>query len=308
MDLTPIRVRGARHGIKRLSPFVRKPPSERRRRDNSALGKGTKLALPSNDALGVPKRTLSKIEKLPLEILEAIFTFAPNPSFPLASPIFGGALSNDRMYSICASTWLLDAGPDDGPPSTNTALLNQVHRLLGCRWMTWTRFKDILGKIVVTSATLGPLQDDRIVPLNFTEPWRQPPLINIRLGPEVHIPEKLLCGPWSLDKSQFLYYLCFLGLRIDWNRSTAGEVASAGLEDAIKARSRLAVASLLSDQVLVLPTQEILRSAIMQYGCDETIVFLLLNACILAKSREYDGLVESGTLTANPLDSAIWSW
>ena len=48
------------------------------------------------------------------------------------------------------------------------------------------------------------------------------------------IPEKLLHGPWTQEKGNFLMDLLCVYANIDWINSTSGEVASKGLEDAIR--------------------------------------------------------------------------
>ena len=264
---------------------------------------------------------------MPPEIIEAIFTYAPNIGLPLSSPLLGRILANEKMFTECASTWFkfksaapsgdissprrhreLEVATVSPAPEQDTAPY-QAGRLLSCRWMTWPRFKNILRNTVFEIDVPGhDKNDDNIPRLNFDHPWEQPNLPILALGPSVHIPEKLLRAPWSSEKSMFLYYLCFLGLRVDWAGSTAGEVATDGLKDAIKARDRRAVIALLSAQVSVLPSQGNLRSAIIDHGCDQTIVFHLLNACLSAKSKEHEGLLQYGSMTVNALDALIWSW
>ena len=59
------------------------------------------------------------------------------------------------------------------------------------------------------------------------------------------IPEKLLRGPWTQKKGDFLKMLLDGGAAIDWVNSTSGEVASKGLEDAIRENNLLAVIALV---------------------------------------------------------------
>lgn len=55
------------------------------------------------------------------------------------------------------------------------------------------------------------------------------------------IPEKLLRGPWTPSKCEFLESLIHAGAMIDWIGSTAGEVAELGFQDALKEQSTHAI-------------------------------------------------------------------
>ncbi|MCJ1476155.1 hypothetical protein MMC13_004820 [Lambiella insularis] len=59
------------------------------------------------------------------------------------------------------------------------------------------------------------------------------------------IPEKLLHGPWTNQKGHFLQLLLKSGcMGVDWMNSTHGEVASLGLEDAIREENICAIRAL----------------------------------------------------------------
>ena len=60
------------------------------------------------------------------------------------------------------------------------------------------------------------------------------------------LPEKLLHGPWTQEKGDFLMYLLNAGVRLDWLYSIGGEVATVGLEDAIRECCLPAVMALVS--------------------------------------------------------------
>ena len=59
------------------------------------------------------------------------------------------------------------------------------------------------------------------------------------------IPEKLLHGPWTQEKGDYLKMLLDAEAGIDWVNSTSGEIASVGLEDAIREQNLLAVTALV---------------------------------------------------------------
>lgn len=129
------------------------------------------------------------------------------------------------------------------------------------------------------------------------------------LEPAMQMPEKLLRGPWSADDVQFLYYLLWQGVGIDWSYSTLGEVAAGGLSRAIADGQRTVVASLMSRGVGVQPTMDMLRMAIVQHGCDKTIVFYLVCAAVrsVIESRGQRRSDTSAT-DVNFRDPSIWSF
>ena len=59
------------------------------------------------------------------------------------------------------------------------------------------------------------------------------------------IPEKLLHGPWTQEKGDYLKMLLDARAGIDWVNSTSGEIASMGLQDAIREQNLLAVKALV---------------------------------------------------------------
>lgn len=251
-----------------------------------------------------PKTYKVGLDGLPSEVIQLIFDFCSDSNLPLASPKIAQQLSDERFYSRHAVD-LLVVGTD-----TDERLDNAVTALLERRWMTWPMFQRVLqaainqpvrtdpSEIVETSSDLVHGSDDT---LHFTNPAEQMPLHRIRLGRKQLIPAKLLQGPWTTDKARFLYYLAWLGLRIDWENSTLGEVASRGLDQALAERNYVAVVALISRRDYVLPTTEHLRKAIVDQGCDITMVFHLLASAVRAR-------VYGRELEMNFRDPAIWSW
>ena len=59
------------------------------------------------------------------------------------------------------------------------------------------------------------------------------PFLSFPNASACQIPEKLLHGPWTQEKGDFLTLLLDQGGSIDWVNSTSGEIATRGLEDAI---------------------------------------------------------------------------
>lgn len=116
------------------------------------------------------------------------------------------------------------------------------------------------------------------------------------------VPEKLLHGPFTTNKTALLYVLTALNGEIDWKGSLAGETAKAGMRDAIREGNERAVAALAV--LLGVPgaiTTEMLRLAVVECGCDVNIMrHLLFNAQILA------GDVPKDMLDFH--DPRLWAW
>ncbi|KAF2223505.1 hypothetical protein BDZ85DRAFT_281433 [Elsinoe ampelina] len=252
---------------------------------------------------------------MPPEIIQSIFSYCPNPHLPLASLAIAAKLSTERMFTRCGVSLLskdIPVATDDDQPTEDPAppphTRAEIEALLRCRWLSWPRFQTILRAVLTTFLSHHPSTTSLIPALLFDEPHLQPPLSFTTLSSTISIPSRLLHGPWTPTKSSFLHYLTFLNLTIDWSTTTLGETATAGLAEAIESKSRLAVASLLTEHLCLRPTQAHLRSSILQHGCDPTIVFHLLSAAVRAKARSRRELGPGQGSDVNTLDPSIWAW
>ncbi|GAB7352599.1 hypothetical protein MBLNU459_g2979t1 [Dothideomycetes sp. NU459] len=181
--------------------------------------------------------------------------------------------------------------------------------MLQCKWMSWTIFKNAVRELQSRWARerLSSESDDGYAAApNFDRPDEQGLLDYLHLHPRVQVPQKLLQAPWTQDKTAFLYYLIWNNVGVDWEHSSRGEIATQGLQQAIQARSRQAVASLLSPLVGVVPTAAAIRAAVVDHGCDQTLVFCLLNAALRAHvvSRAEARLLTDFSFR----DPSLWSW
>ena len=109
---------------------------------------------------------------------------------------------------------------------------------------------------------------------NYSRVFRFPEYLNT-----CEIPEKLLHGPWTQEKGDYLKMLLDGGAAIDWINSTSGEVASKGLEDAIRENNLLAVIALVVGRPYIPFTEkanaettmresEYARELALKKGCD----------------------------------------
>ncbi|MCJ1466689.1 magnesium ion transporter [Pseudocyphellaria aurata] len=141
---------------------------------------------------------------------------------------------------------------------------------------------------------------------------------------ECRVPEKLLHGPWTDEKCEFLTLLTRGRATVDWIDSTSGEVAEVGLWNALKERNERAVRLLIEDDlredyphewliyhpdwmassstcaiarrynvmdrnqrsaVAVTPKMEHLRSAAIEHDCPLEILEILVNGNGFRKER-----------------------
>lgn len=248
--------------------------------------------------------------------MQLIFEFCDSANLPLASLPISKQLSEDRLYQNHAVRLLRCSGKNCDLRNEKTGYSHDVQALLQRRWMTWKMFQRVLLQVYETEKRETDHMSDQsstshvsITPPNLDDPSSQGSLSYTHLGPKLQIPPKLLTGPWSSEQTHFLHYLTWLRLGIDWELSVFGEAAIEGLGQAIRERSRLAVATLVCPVIGVVPSMANLRSAVVDYGCDQTIVFHLLNAAmrshILSRS---DGQSASTSTSVNFRDPSLWSW
>ena len=250
---------------------------------------------------------LSDFEQLPTEILHVIFQYSNNICLPMSSIVFSRLLSAEHIYVRFACELL----------RSQQCATTALSRMLQCRWMSWRIFQKAVRECFAKAErqAAGEQSDDEddppqdpphIQPPNFNDPVNEERLPYLNLRAPVQLPEKVLRGPWSSEKSSFLYYLIWHHVGIDWSLSSRGEVATQGLQAAIEQRDRRAVASLVNPVVGVIPSALAIKSAVMEHGCDQTIVFHLLQAALRAHVA---ARLEGQPLTDFSFrDPSLWSW
>ena len=335
--LTPIRVRGKNKRTKQAkkqhsnSTSSRNPPSlvpprkgrpRKSLRNQSIVGAkrpraNSPVSFPNTTTTGAS--TLSRLEQLPVEILQKILLFSLNLGLPQASPHLGRALASDHVRTeLVLRTFDLVTEELDSKErgSLQSALLRQ-------KWLTWTLLRKCyeprLGRCAAAKLrefafkymphiqkarvaemelacansfnfdnglhcwSLGPgtsvfyggkekeyslkIENRLHLSLSFNSWWAFSAMVtkpseanrkDARMDkatwetyrPGIYssnlvIPEKLLRGPWTQEKGNFLMDLLRASARIDWINSTSGEVASKGLEDAIREDNLHAVRALV---------------------------------------------------------------
>ncbi|RAL65989.1 hypothetical protein DID88_005650 [Monilinia fructigena] len=160
------------------------------------------------------KRKMSQLEKLPTELLETIFLYCLNLSLPACSPVIGGKLSSETVYS-----------------KTIIAAFDPI-------WDEW------YGKIINPDLERDYTgMDSSLQSAILRYRWARLPTY-VNLPRDTEIPHKLLMGPWNEEAVRFLFWLVMGGVRIDWLTSTSGEAAIIGYKNAVRElrSSRLRIA------------------------------------------------------------------
>lgn len=287
--------------------------------------------------------TLSNFEQLPTEIVQDIFEYSNNINLPLSSLIFSSQLSAESIYVRFATDLLYaaDCGAFSGQVCSTAAAIS---RMLQCRWMSWRIFKaavqgcfaraeravherrkrdtienDMNGSDdpnsdeenpqsvqPIATASASPEEEMVLLPLPplFEEPFEERRYYHLHAP--IQLPDKLLRGPWTPDKMHLLYYLVWNDVGINWSLSSRGEVATRGLQSAIEQRNRKVVAILVSPVVGVVSSAANVKSAVVDHGCDQTVVFHLVQAVLRARITER---TTGETVTdVDFRDASLWHW
>jgi len=203
-----------------------------------------------------------------------------NVSLPQSSAHLARKLSSEHVFLDFSLKALWREEAQDTSPENDEAYAQLQSQLLRCRFFTWQFYKGYVQKLNKLRPDIhGNNIDLDNPPYSFGPYFRcskGPAYLSLARG--CHIPEKLLKGSWTPDKTSFLECVIWLGATIDWTGSSAGEIATQGLYDAIREGDLNAVAALTCPRCdPVRLTTEMLRFAVSDCGCDEEIVNLLLS-------------------------------
>jgi hypothetical protein len=162
-------------------------------------------------------------------------------------------------------------------------------QLLRLRFFTWRFFIEILR---IANRRYTPLNDELFI---FTD---------------CDLPAKILHGPWTPSKIDFLEFITSSGCRVMDVFHTTSIAAKKGIYDAIEQRVFAPLATLLSCSFkyeweyinywdccahLVQPSIDMVHSAVFDHGCSIGTVCLLLIHGLRVRDFEY-------------LDSQLWIW
>jgi hypothetical protein len=224
---------------------------------------------------------LPGIEKLPVELLQPIFfSSGHNIALLQASDRIAARLSSDYVYHATCCRYLKDVLDDR---IIQTAAQTYI---FARRWMTWAFFKSWIVRAYASSGCLCGLTPDQGCfdaqwPPNFENATEMvfsrshlPRLAFVK----ARIPRKLLRGPWTLDKVQFLQFLLWItSMSVDWQDMDVRKTAIAGRLQAIKERNVEAVELFNHNRRLgKVADLSLVRFAVLECGCNRSIVYDLL--------------------------------
>lgn len=309
--MTPIRVRG-----KRSAAQGEKWHYEKRRKatlvSKSSNETGTSGSQASDAILRRSSKrkkrasSLSRLERLPTEILDVIFMFSTNVELALASPILVAQLKGSHLQHELTSRVI---SPILCAEDLSKSELVQVSRLMNSRFFTYKFLcawvdgllqtprsvsTDSVLHRLISRCDLEDIVDD--LPAPTCSPSRI--LSTLHLPQQLLAPEKLLRGPFAEADTQLLTLFTYrrpetLSLLIPAYRATA----IAGQRQAI---TEGAVAPLRYFQCIgLLVDTKLLQFAVLEAGCDEKTVEALLAQNFM------DSDSSSGI---DFLDSTLWAW
>jgi hypothetical protein len=220
----------------------------------------------------------SPIERMPVELIQPIFLLSgPNLALPLASHHLAAKLSDDYIYhAVCAEYLRVNEH------SRIEQSINQS-RIFATRWMTWDFFKAFLVKTYEGNGCLcGKTPEQGCFDAQWPPEWEDATTMVFSRShlPELswvkgRLPAKLLRGPWTTDKKQFLRFLLWItSMTVDWANPGVRKAALEGKKDAIMEKNLEVVEIFNHNRRLgKAPGLPMLRFAVMEAGCDRSIVY-----------------------------------
>ena len=232
---------------------------------------------------------LAPIERLPLKLLQPIFIAADhNIALVKASSYIATRLSSEYIYCSPCDFFLTEVR---GKRAEQSAVQTQI---FATKWLTWTFFKSwILRKFRPCGCLCGCTMDedcfDSQWPPNFEDATRMVfsrshlPRLAFVKG---RIPKKLLKAPWTQRKIEFLRFLLWItSMSVDWSDPETLQMATDGRKQAMLEGNLAAVELFNHNRRLgQAASLETLRFAVLEAGCDRSIVYDTLLAASMWSS------------------------
>jgi len=255
---------------------------------------------------------LAPIERLPLELLQPIFIASDhNIALVKASSYIATQLSSEYIYYSTCDFFLTEVR---GKRAEQSAAQTQI---FATKWLTWSFFKSwILRKFGPCGCLCGCTMDegcfDAQWPPNFEDATRMVfsrshlPRLAFVKG---RIPKKILQASWTQEKIEFLRFLLWItSMSIDWSDPKTLQMATDGRKQAMLDGNLAAVELFNHNRRLgQAASLETLRFAVLEAGCDRSIVYDTLLAAnmwsspgIARYSAELYEWCDSQTLYGDP--------
>lgn len=235
---------------------------------------------------------IAPIENLPVEILQPIF-FASgfNVALLRASDRIALQLSSEYVYNSTCDHYLTSVF---GNRVQQSAVQTSI---FASRWMTWAFFKSWIIRRFGPKGCLCDASPDEGCfdaqwPPDFEDTTTMVfsrshlPRLAFVKG---RIPKKLLQGPWTQDKIQFLRFILWItSMTVDWRDPETRQLAINGRRQAISERNLEAV-ELFNHNYRLGKAADLstLRFAVLGAGCDRSIVYDILAAANMWGKRGF---------------------
>ncbi|KAH5078647.1 hypothetical protein HBH95_095400 [Parastagonospora nodorum] len=220
--------------------------------------------------------SLSGIEGLPVELLQPIFfTSGYNVALLQASPRLAARLSSNYVYDATCRYYIMTTMLD------RTVQTSAQTYIFASKWMTWAFFQSWITKTyALTGCLCGRTEGcfDAQWPPDFENATSMvfsrshlPQFAFIK----ARLPRKLLCGPWTPDKIQFLRFLLWItSMTVDWSDTKTLQVAVEGRRQAMREYNLDAVELFNHNRRLGRGADlSTIRFAVMECGCDRSVVY-----------------------------------
>lgn len=222
--------------------------------------------------------TIAAIERLPVELLQPIFAASGyNLALVQASDVLGTRLSSGYVYQNTCEYYLTGNCDDYAVCSAAQSVL------FASKWMTWSFFKKWIVRTYQGKGCLcGVAQDegcfDAQWPPDFEDATSMvfsrshlPRLAFVRC----RLPKKLLAGPWTTDKIQFLRFLLWItSMTVNWRDHDTYRIVKEGRRQAFLENNLEAVELFNKSRRLGRPpTLETVRFAAADADCDRSVIY-----------------------------------
>jgi hypothetical protein len=311
-DKTPIRIRGKRSG----APCEKRHAGKTRRHDRSRDRPSLEVMSATSESKNHERATkrkrlyLSALEQLPTEMIQAIFVQSGNLGLPMSSPNLTAQLSGRQLQweLTCNALSHVVRQPGQNTASATPDELANASRLLNSRFMTWKIFKTWLDhESDVRNLNINEprVRDDELWKSRYAQIW-----VALEPSARFSLPAKVVRGPWTAERIAFLkvfaLYANACSTPLD---GIVAEVAYEGLGQAVESQCLEVIKLFRTLQVN--PDQEILRKAIIEGGCDKSMVLYLLQWFVTNIMRW--NIAHGATSNATKpeidfLDPMLWAW
>jgi hypothetical protein len=218
------------------------------------------------------------IESLPVELLQPIFfNSGHNVALLQASDRLAVKLSSDYVYNSTCSYYLTGILEDR---AAQTAAQTYI---FASKWMTWAFLKSWILRAYEHKGCLcgltpnegcfdaqWPPKFEKVTDMVFSRS-HLPRFAFVK----ARIPRKLLGGPWTSDKVQFLEFLLWTtSMTVEWSNAEVRQIAIEGRLQATRERNLEAVELFNHNRRLgKFATLSMVVSAVIESNCDRSIVY-----------------------------------